>query len=188
VAAPTEAFAALRPLVDQLAVPAADVVVLSWVVPSLNVWIALNCWVPLTGIEAVVGFTTNDTDVAAFTVKLAVAVLPPKAAVMTTGTTLAVTPVAKPVFGPTVAPAVLEVQMEDAVTSLDDPSLYVPVAVYFWVPLTGIDAVGGVTLMETKPCKTEAEPPRIGSRPPPPFPHPATKATSSNAINHLSGL
>jgi len=33
---------------------------------------AANCWVPETGIEAVAGVTTNDTDVAAFTVKVAV--------------------------------------------------------------------------------------------------------------------
>jgi hypothetical protein len=45
--------------------------VLSWVVVSLNVSIAVYCWVPVTGIEAVAGVTTNDSDVAVVTVKTA---------------------------------------------------------------------------------------------------------------------
>jgi 23S rRNA A1618 N6-methylase RlmF len=65
VAAPTVAFAAL--LVDQT-----EAAVLSKVVPSLNVSIAANCWVPLTGIEANEGITFIPFDVAAFTVKIAV--------------------------------------------------------------------------------------------------------------------
>jgi len=51
-----------------------EAAVLSKVVPSLNVSIAEYRTVPVTGIVAVAGVTTNDLDVAAFTVKLAVAV------------------------------------------------------------------------------------------------------------------
>jgi hypothetical protein len=51
-----------------------ETAVLSNVDPSLNVSIAAYCCVPVTGIEAVAGVTTNDTDVAAFTVNVAVAV------------------------------------------------------------------------------------------------------------------
>ena len=50
-----------------------EAAVLSMVVPSLNVSIALYCCVPVTGIEDVAGVTTNDTDVAAVTVNTAVA-------------------------------------------------------------------------------------------------------------------
>ena len=87
--------------------------------------------------------------------------MPPKLAVMT-DVPLA-TPVATPVVGTTVAtPGVPEVQLEVAVTLRDDPSLYVAVAVNCWVPVTGIEAVAGVTARETKLGKPE---PKIGSRP-----------------------
>jgi hypothetical protein len=60
------------------------------------------------------------------------------------------TPVVKPDAGLTVATLVVpEVQFEDAVTSRDDPSPYVAVAVNCWVAVTGIEAVAGVTLMDT---------------------------------------
>ena len=71
-----------------------------------------------------------------------------KVAVITTGTTLAVMPVARPGVAPPVmivAPAVLAVQVEAAVLSMCVPSLNISVAVYRWVPVTGIDAVAGVT-------------------------------------------
>jgi hypothetical protein len=50
-----------------------EATVLSMVCPSLNVSIAVNCWVPPTPVEAVAGITTNDVDVAAVTVNMAVA-------------------------------------------------------------------------------------------------------------------
>jgi hypothetical protein len=50
-----------------------ETAVLSNVDPSLNVSIAVYCCVPVIGIEAVAGVTTNDTDVAAVTVNVAVA-------------------------------------------------------------------------------------------------------------------
>jgi len=49
-----------------------ETAVLSMVVASLNVSIAVNCWVPPTTTEAALGVTTNDTDVAAVTVNMAV--------------------------------------------------------------------------------------------------------------------
>ena len=45
--------------------------------PSLNVSIAVYCWLPVAGIEAVAGVTANDIDVAAFTVKVALPDMPP---------------------------------------------------------------------------------------------------------------
>jgi hypothetical protein len=72
--------------------------------------------VPLIAIEGVRGVTAIDDTLAAVTVNAAVAFLPPKLAVMTTGVALAVTPVARPVCRPTVAPAVPEVQLAAVVT------------------------------------------------------------------------
>jgi 23S rRNA A1618 N6-methylase RlmF len=148
VATPTVAFAALAPLVVQT-----EVAVLSKVVPSLNVSIAANCCVPLTGIEADEGVTFRPFDVAAFTVKLAgVATRAPKAALTTTGVPagVTITPVARPVATPTVAftaLAPLVVQTEVAVLSKVVPSLNVSIAANCWVPLTGIEAVAGVTFI-----------------------------------------
>ena len=99
------------------------------------------------GIEAVNGVTTIELNVAAVTVKVAEPALPPKLAVMT-DVPLA-TPVARPDVLLTVATLVVpEVQLEDAVTSLDDPSLYVAVAINCWVAPIGIEAVAGVTSMD----------------------------------------
>jgi hypothetical protein len=50
-----------------------ETAVLLKVDPSLNVSIAANCWVPVTGTEDVAGITVNDIDVAVFTVNTAVA-------------------------------------------------------------------------------------------------------------------
>jgi hypothetical protein len=192
---PTEATGEIRGTPTSVAVQTAPDVT-SGVVPSLIIATALNGWVLPFAIEAVAGVTRIDITVAFVTVKIAEPDLPPKPPKPTTVAVMVDWPETWPVATPdgkivaTPPPGAIStaVQVEDAVTSLDDPSLYVPVAVYCWVPVTGINAVAGVTLTETKPCKTAAEPPKIGSRPPPPFPHPATKATSSNAMNHLSGL
>jgi hypothetical protein len=51
--------------------------ILSKVDPSLNVSSAVYCRVLVIGIEVVAGVTVNDTDVAAFTVKVAEPDLPP---------------------------------------------------------------------------------------------------------------
>jgi hypothetical protein len=99
------------------------------------------------GIEAVNGVTTIELNVAAVTVKVAEPDLPPKSAVMTD------VPMAMPAARPdallTVAtPVVPEIQLEDAVTSLDDPSVYVAVAINCWGAPIGIEAVAGVTSMD----------------------------------------
>ena len=124
-----------------------EVTVLSKVDPSLNVSIAVYCWVPVTGIEAVAGVTSNDTDVALFTVNVDEPVLPSKVAVITDDVPLT-WPVAKPVAASTEALAgVSELQAEVFVMSMDDPSLYTAVASNCWLPVTGTEAVAGVTRM-----------------------------------------
>jgi hypothetical protein len=76
--------------------------------------------------------------------------MPPKLAVMTTGTPTGVemTPVARPVADPTMALPLFEDQVEDVVTSRDDPSPYVAIAVNCWLPVTGTEAVAGITCMD----------------------------------------
>jgi hypothetical protein len=153
--------------------------VMSICVPKLYVAIAVNCWVVVTGIEGAAGVTAIDTNVSGVTVRLTVALLPPIAAVMT-DVPLA-TPAAIPVAETVATPVSAEDQAipGDVVTSWVKPSLYVAVAVNCWMPLTGIEGVAGVTATETTPGKfTELVVP----------PHPATKATISSAMNHMSGF
>ena len=112
---------------------------------------------------AAAGVTAIELNVAAFTVKVAEPVMPPKLAVMTDVPTA--TPAAAPEVLLTVAtPVVPEVQLEDAVTSLDVPSVYVAVAINCCGAPIGIEAVAGVTTTETKP-KPRVGLPKIGSRP-----------------------
>jgi hypothetical protein len=125
-------------------------VVLSMLVPSLNIWSTVYCWVPEIGIEANAGDSFNPVGVAAVTVKAAVADGPPtpKVAVMVDVPTAA--PVARPALAPLgerVALAVLELQMVAGlvVLSMLVPSLNISSAVYCWVPETGIEVNAGVS-------------------------------------------
>jgi hypothetical protein len=125
---------------------------------------------------AVAGVTAIDINVAAGTVKVAEPVLPPKLAVMTDVPTA--TPVAMPDVLLTVAtPVVPEVQLEDAVTSLDVPSAYVAIATNCWGAPIGIEAVAGVTAIDAdwggNQCPVSAPPP----------PHPEMKKTHRIEIN-----
>ena len=79
---------------DQVAVPVRSCLLL-----SVNVPVAVNCWLVPTAIDGVVGVTANDTSVTAVTVSFVDPVTEPDAAVM-----VAVpwaTPVAKPAVGGT---------------------------------------------------------------------------------------
>ena len=111
--------------------------------------VAVNCLLPLAAIEKVAGVTATDTTVAAVTVKVAAGdVIPPKVAVM--AEVPAATPVARPVFNPTVATLwVPEAQAAEAVTSIGDPKLMVAVAVNCSVPLAAIANAAGVTAIDT---------------------------------------
>jgi hypothetical protein len=82
-------------------------------------------------------------------------------------------PVARPGVVIMVTPAP-ELQPEVAVTSRADPSPYIASAEYCRVPVTGIEAVAGVTFMETR---LPGSPPLLA--------HPATKVASSNTRNHI---
>jgi len=122
---------------------------MSKVVPSEKVPVATTgCGRPIGTVSAA-GATAIDTNVSGFTVKVREAAMPPKLAVMTDGP--AATPVASPDVLLIVATLVVpEVQLEDAVTSLDDPSANVAVATNCWGALAGIEVVAGVTSRETR--------------------------------------
>ena len=142
---------------------------MSTLVPSVKVPVATKRCVRPIGIEAVAGVTVIDTNVAAVTVKVAEPDLPSKVAVMTD--VPMATPVARPDVLLTVAtPVVPEVQLEDAVTSRDVPSVYVAVAINCWGAPIGIEAVAGVTAIDTN---------WAGNQCPvsPPAPHPVMKKT-----------
>jgi hypothetical protein len=129
--------------------------------------------VPVAGVTAIEVKVTVDT------AKVAVADLPPIAAVMTD------VPLATPVAIPAAEIVATPVLAEDqaipgaVVTSWVKPSLNVASALNCWIPLIGIEGVAGVTVTETTLGKsTELVLP----------PHPATKATISSAMNHMSGF
>jgi len=126
--------------------------------------------------------TSNFFEVAAFTVKVAVTVLPRYLAVMVDWPIALA--VAKPLVGiaedtsATSAPATtfVAVQSDAAVTSLDEPLPYIAVSVYCWVPLTGTVACEGVTTTDTRAPEFTSVPLLA---------HPVTKVTSSNTKNHI---
>jgi hypothetical protein len=127
----------------------------------------------------VAGVTAIEVNVTGVTVRVAVADLPPIVAVMTD--VPADTPVAIPAAETVATPVLAEdhAMPGATVTSWIKPSLYVAVAVNCWMPLVGVEGVAGVTATETTPGKaTELVVP----------PHPATKATISSAMNHMSGF
>lgn len=99
-------------------------VVTSRVDPSLYIAVAVNCWVPKTGMEASAGATKTEFNVLATTFKTAILlVMRPKVAVMFD--VPAVKPIAKPLIGLAATARLPEVQVMPgfAVTLRVDPSL-----------------------------------------------------------------
>src|SRR6266478_1851567 len=117
------------------------------VLVSLNVPVAVNCWVVPLGIEGLAGVTAMDTSVATVTVSVVEPVTLPEVAWM----------VALPVPAAVASPAVLllatvalsEVQVTELVRFCVLVSLNVPVAVNCWVVPLGIEGLAGVTAMDT---------------------------------------
>ena len=123
------------------------VVVMSCVLLSLNVPVAVNCFVVPTAMLEFAGVTAIETRVAEVTVSVAVPLIPPDVAVMVEvpGPVLLANPVASMVA--------TEVEEEDQVTEVSNcvlPSSKLPTAVNGRVVPTEIDGVVGVTAMETR--------------------------------------
>ena len=122
--------------------------VMSWIVPSENVPVAVNCWVDATDMSGLAGVTAMADKVAELTVKVMLSEIVPEVAVMV------VVPFAMAVARPlllTVATDVLdELQMTWAVISWVVPSENVAVAVNCWVAPPGTLGLAGVTAMEDR--------------------------------------
>lgn len=122
--------------------------VTSCVLPSENVPVAVNCLVVPAAIEMLAGVTEREESVAAVTVIVAVAVLPPNVAVITL----------EPMFTADARPFALivavdnvpEVHVAVAVTSCVLLSEYVAVAANCCVVPFAMDGAAGATAMETR--------------------------------------
>ena len=129
----------------------ATVVVMSWVVPSPYVPVALNCWLVPRGMFAVGGLTAIETNGAGFTFRVAEVFTDPELI------PIVVVPAARAIATPLVPGellmvatlAALELQCPDWVT-WDVPSVYVPVAVNGWAVPAATVAVCGLTAIEVK--------------------------------------
>jgi len=114
--------------------------------------VAVYCCVVPLGMEAFAGVTAVDTNTDAVTVRLVDPLIDPDVAWMV------VLPVPTPVARPApvmVATVVLEeVQITEVVKFAVLLSLYVPVAVYCCVVPLGMEALAGVTEMDTKTAVT----------------------------------
>ncbi len=147
------AMAAARPL---LLMEATDVfdelqvtdVLISWVVPSENVPLAVNCWVAATDILGFAGVTEMEDRVAVLTVRTVLPETVPEVAVMVE--LPAPMTVARPLLLMVATDVVEEFQVTCAVISWVVPSENVPVAVNCWVTPPGMIGLAGVTAMEDK--------------------------------------
>jgi len=109
------ATAVARPLLLTVAIDVFDElqvtwVVISWVVPSENVPVAVNCWVAPTVWLGLDGVTAMDDRVAEFTVRIVFPEIVPEVAVMV------VTPVARAVARPLLLTVAIDVFDELQVT------------------------------------------------------------------------
>ena len=147
------ATAVARPLLLTVATDVLDevqvtCVVISWVVPSEYVPVAVNCWVVPAGMLGLAGVTDMEDRVAEVTVRVVLPRYSREVAVMVA--VPAATAVARPLLL-TVATDVLdELQVTCVVISWVVPSEYVPEAVNCWVVPAGMLGLAGVTDMEDR--------------------------------------
>ena len=120
--------------------------VISWVVPSAYVPVAVNCWVAPPGMFGLAGVTAREDSVEEVTVRVVFPETVPTLAVMVA------VPAARAVARPlllTVATVVSEELQETwVVISPLGPIANVPVAVNCWVAPTDMVALAGLTAME----------------------------------------
>ena len=145
--------AVARPLLLIVATPVLDelqvtCVVISRLVPSEYVQVAVSCWVFPTTLLAVAGVTDTEDKVAAVTVRVVVSVTVPLVAVMVV--VPAATAVSRPLPLTVATDGLDEVQVTCVDISRLVPSEYEPVAANCWVLPAGALGVSGVTDTEDK--------------------------------------
>jgi hypothetical protein len=116
------------------------------VVPSLNVPVAVNCWVAPLAIDGFAGVTAIDCSVAAVTVRTVEPLIPPDVALIVEVPTPA--PVARPPVLIVAVAVVPELQVTVLVRFCVVPSLKVPVAVNCCVAPLAIEGFAGVTAID----------------------------------------
>src|SRR5271167_2279075 len=114
--------------------------------PSLNVPVAVNCWVAPLVIEGFAGVTAIDCNVAAVTVRTVEPLIAPDVALIVEVPTPA--PVARPAALIVAVEVVPELQVTVPVRFCVVPSLNVPVAVNCWVAPLVIEGFAGVTAID----------------------------------------
>ncbi len=146
-----------RPLVPRvllmLAIDASEelqwtVVVRSWVELSVNVPVAMNCWLVPSGIEGIAGVIAIETSCAGEIVSEVDPVTEPEVAEIVVVPTA--TLVARPVLEILAAPVLEELHVDDEVRFCVLPSLNVPVAVNGWVVPSAIVEFAGETAMDCR--------------------------------------
>jgi hypothetical protein len=142
--------AVAKPLLLIVATPVSDDFqvtpsVMSTVVPSSSVAIAVNCSVSSEVIDALVGLTAIERKFATVTVTLVEPLIVTEVAVMLT--VPYETPDTKPPFDTVATEVSSEDQLTEPVMFFVLPSSYVPVAVICLVLSTPTDGVTGVTVM-----------------------------------------
>src|SRR5580698_6374927 len=132
---------------------------MSWVLLSLKVPVAVNCWVEPAGMEAVDGPTAMETSVACVTISEVEPLTAPAADVDAAVMVAVPLPmvVASPVELMVAMVRSLELQVEELVTSCVVPSENVPVAVNCCVVPEARIGPAGVTVMETRTAVTVSE-------------------------------
>jgi hypothetical protein len=125
----------------QLTVP-----VMFCVLLSLKVPVAVNCWVVLSGIDAVAGVTAIEISVASLTVNVVEPLTVPEAAEIVTPPTDA--PVARPALLIVARDRLLELHVTELVRFCVLLSLNVPIAVNCCVVPVAIVSLAGVTAIE----------------------------------------
>jgi hypothetical protein len=121
-------------------------VVISWLVVSEYVPVAVNCWVVPTSMIRSAGVTAMEDRVAEFTVRVVLAEILPEVAVMVV--VPIETAMARPVLSTVATDGFDELQVTCVVWVV--PSEYVPVAVNRWGTPAGMLGLGGVTARDNR--------------------------------------
>ena len=128
--------------------PQSTVFVMFWLLPSVNVPVAVNCCVMPSGIEGIAGVMAIETNAAGVTFTVVEPTIEPEVAV--TPALPSLTLLARPWLSTVAMPLCAESHLADVVKSSVLPSLYVPVALSCFVVPKAKDGFEGVIAIESK--------------------------------------